>query len=127
MTLIATTAGSGSTATTALARPTRPTSPGALITVAGGPNATANIPGPRNDSADFYGIFLALAIIVVAIAVTRVVFGWRGGSTRASRPTGPAPAASPPEAGSTPPAPIAPGPIPPPPPPRGEATTPGSP
>ena len=60
------------------------TAPGSLITIIGGPNATANIPGPHNDSADFYGIVLALVAIVAAIAITRVVFGRRGGARRAS-------------------------------------------
>lgn len=81
------------TVTTLARHPTPPTTaPGALITINGGPNATANIPGPHNDSADFYGIFLALAVIVIAIAITRVVFGWRGGSRRASRRGGSGPA-----------------------------------
>ena len=72
------------TPTTVAHHPTLTTTPGALITIDGGPNATANIPGPHSDSADFYGIFLALLVIVAAIAITRVVFGWRGGSRRAS-------------------------------------------
>jgi hypothetical protein len=50
------------------------TAPGSVITIYGGPNATANIPGPHNDGADFYGIAAALAAILVAIAVTRLVF-----------------------------------------------------
>jgi hypothetical protein len=57
------------------APPTTPTTaPGSVITIFGGPNATANIPGPHNDGADFYGIGAALAAILVAIAVTRLVF-----------------------------------------------------
>ena len=56
------------------------TAPGSVITIIGGP-ATANIPGPHNDGADFYGIALVLLAIVVAIALTRVlVLRRRGGS-----------------------------------------------
>jgi hypothetical protein len=51
-----------------------------VITIVGGPSATANIPGPHEDGADFYGIILVLAAIVVAIVLTRVLFGRRGGS-----------------------------------------------
>ena len=51
-----------------------------MITIIGGPSATANVPGPHNDAADFYGIIVGLVAIVVAIAVTRVVFRRRGGS-----------------------------------------------
>ena len=69
-----------------------------MITITGGPNATANIPGPRNDAADFYGIAVALIAIMAAIALTRIVFGRRprGGrrppspSGPPTRPTGPA-------------------------------------
>ncbi len=109
------TATTNPTGTTLGRHPTPTTAPGALITLNGGPNATANIPGPHNDSADFYGIFVALAVIMIAIAITRVVFGWRGGSRRASRPGGPGPAAAP--------DPVDPAAQPP----RGEARTPGSP
>ncbi len=38
------------------------------------------IVGPHNDGADFYGIALGLLAIVVAIALTRLVFRRRGGS-----------------------------------------------
>jgi hypothetical protein len=72
-------------ATTPTSRPTAPTTaPGSVITITGGPNATANIPGPRSDAADFYGIVVALVVIVVAIVITRVAFGWRRGSRPAS-------------------------------------------
>jgi hypothetical protein len=37
--------------------------------------------GPHNDSSDFYGIALGLLAIVVAIALTRLVFRRRGGSS----------------------------------------------
>jgi hypothetical protein len=78
--------------TTGTTRPTPPTTaPGSVITITGGPNATANIPGPQNDAADFYGILVALAIIVVAIAITRVAFGRRRGTTPASEPRPPRP------------------------------------
>jgi hypothetical protein len=56
------------------------TGPGSVITIVGGPSATANIPGPHNDGADFYGIILVLAGIAAAIVLTRVLFGHRGGS-----------------------------------------------
>jgi hypothetical protein len=64
------------------------TAPGSVITIVGGPSATANIPGPRNDGADFYGIILVLVAIVAAIILTRVLFGRRGGSPGAGRPAG---------------------------------------
>ncbi len=60
------------------------TAPGSVITVTGGPAATANIPGPHSDAADFYGIIVALIAILGAIALTRVVFGSRTGSRRSS-------------------------------------------
>jgi hypothetical protein len=72
-------------APTPTTRPTAPTTaPGSVITITGGPNATANVPGPHSDAADFYGILVALVVIVVAIAITRVAFGWRRGSRPAS-------------------------------------------
>lgn len=109
------------TPTTVAHHPTPPTtSPGALITIDGGPNVTANIPGPHSDSADFYGIFLALLIIVAAIAITRVVFGWRGGARRASPSSDPDPSTAPSETAEA--AEAAPS-LPPPP---GGARTPGS-
>lgn len=49
-----------------------------MITIYGGPNATANIPGTHNDPADLYGIVVVLAVIVVAIALVRWLFGRRG-------------------------------------------------
>lgn len=67
------------------------------MTITGGPNATANIPGAHNDPADFYGIILGLAAILVAVAATRLIFRTRRGSGPRSRgpeeppPTGPAP------------------------------------
>lgn len=56
--------------------PTGPatTGPGSVITIIGGPNATANIPGPHSDPADFFGSALVLVLIVAAIALTRFVF-----------------------------------------------------
>ena len=79
---------------TPTARSTAPTTaPGSVITITGGPNATANIAGPRNDAADFYGIVVALVVIVVAIAITRVVFGWRTRIQAASEPAPVRPAA----------------------------------
>ena len=40
----------------------------------GGPTATANIPGPHNDAADFWGSGLVILVIIGAIALTRLVF-----------------------------------------------------
>ncbi|MGH9114575.1 MAG: hypothetical protein ACRDWW_01975 [Acidimicrobiales bacterium] len=54
------------------------TAPGSVITIVGGPNATANIPGPRQDPADFYGIFLVIAAVLVAVILARLLFH-RGG------------------------------------------------
>ena len=73
------------------------TSPGGVVTIKGGPGATGNIPGPHSDPADFFGIVLALAAIVVAIGLTRLVFRTRRDSgPRSTGPkeppaTGPAP------------------------------------
>ena len=53
---------------------------GAVITIDGGPNATARIVGPHNDPADFYGIVLVFLAIAVALFATRWLFGRRGGS-----------------------------------------------
>jgi hypothetical protein len=39
--------------------------------------------GPHNDSSDFYGFALGLVAIVVAIALTRLIFRRRGGSSSA--------------------------------------------
>jgi hypothetical protein len=69
---------SGTTVTTIPGVPT--TGPGAVITIDGGPNATANIVGPHNDPADFYGIILGLVAIIVAIILTRMIFRRTGGS-----------------------------------------------
>jgi hypothetical protein len=51
---------------------------GSIITIYGGPNATANIPGSHNDPADLYGIVLVLVVIFASIALARWVFGRRG-------------------------------------------------
>ena len=57
-----------------------------MITIYGGPNATANIPGSHSDPADLYGIILVLVVIFVAIALARWVFGRHGASgSRRSR------------------------------------------
>lgn len=45
-----------------------------MITIQGGPSATANIPGPHNDAADFWGSGLVILVIIGAIALTRLVF-----------------------------------------------------
>jgi hypothetical protein len=65
---------SGGTTTTATTA-----GPGQVITITGGPNATANIPGPHQDPADFYGIVLVALAIAVAVIATRWIFGRRGG------------------------------------------------
>jgi hypothetical protein len=52
---------------------------GAVITIDGGPNATASIPGAHNDPADLYGIVLVIAAIAVALFATRWLFGRSGG------------------------------------------------
>ena len=67
----------GSTSTTA----TTAVGPGQIITITGGPNATANIPGPQQDAADFYGIVLVILAIAVALFATRWIFG-RGARPR---------------------------------------------
>lgn len=48
---------------------------GVVITLGGGPNATANIPGPHSDPADLYGIVLVLLAIAFALIATRWLFG----------------------------------------------------
>lgn len=74
-----------------------PTGPGAVITVTGnGPNATANIVGPHNDAADLWGIVVVLAVILLAIASTRWLFGRVG--TGPPRPVA-GPPGPPPETG----------------------------
>lgn len=55
------------------------TLPSGVITIVGGPNATAPIVGPHNDAADFYGIILVGLGIALAVVVTRWVFGRRPG------------------------------------------------
>ncbi|MGH9054285.1 MAG: hypothetical protein ACRDYY_00205 [Acidimicrobiales bacterium] len=55
------------------------TAPGSVITIVGGPNATANIPGPRQDPADFYGIILVIVAVLVAVVLARLLFHRRGG------------------------------------------------
>lgn len=75
---------SGGPATTGAAPTTlaNPYGPGAVITIVGnGPNATANIVGPHNDASDLWGILVVLAVIFLAIAASRWIFG-RGGPGR---------------------------------------------
>ena len=61
---------------------TPPTTGGAgvVITIDGGPNATANIPGGHNDPADLYGIGAVLLAIAVVLIAARWLFGRRGGA-----------------------------------------------
>jgi hypothetical protein len=61
----------------AAATPTT-TLPGAVITIVGGPNATANIVGPHNDPADFYGIIAVAIAIALAILLARLLLARRG-------------------------------------------------
>ena len=53
--------------------------PGQVITIQGGPNATAPIPGAHQDPADLYGIVIVLIAIAVAIVAARWLFGRTGG------------------------------------------------
>ncbi|HEY3811368.1 MAG TPA: hypothetical protein VGL49_08030 [Acidimicrobiales bacterium] len=62
------------------------TAPGSVVTIYGGPTATANLVGAHNDPSDFYGIGLVLVAIVVAIGVTRLLFRRRGDSSIAEGP-----------------------------------------
>jgi hypothetical protein len=57
------------------------TAPGSVVTIIGGPNATTDQPGSHNDGSDFYGLALALVVILVAIALTRLVFRRPGGGS----------------------------------------------
>lgn len=61
------------------ATPTTVTS-GGVVTVKGGPYTTANIPGPAQDPADFYGIVVVFAAIFLAILAARWLFGRKGTS-----------------------------------------------
>jgi hypothetical protein len=54
-----------------------------VITIDGGPNATAHIVGPHNDPADLYGIVVVGLAIAVALIATRWLFG--RGAGRGSR------------------------------------------
>ncbi len=51
---------------------------GVEITIYGGPNATANIPGAQDDPADLFGIVAVFLAIGVAIVLARWIFGRRG-------------------------------------------------
>lgn len=46
-----------------------------VITIDGGPNATAHVIGPHNDPADLYGIVLVGLAIAFALVATRWLFG----------------------------------------------------
>lgn len=46
-----------------------------VITIDGGPNATARVIGPHNDPADLYGIVLVGLAIAAALVATRWLFG----------------------------------------------------
>ena len=74
------------------------TNPGGIVTIKGGPNATANIPGPHNDPADLFGIVVVLAAILLAIAATRLIFRTRQDSgPRSTGPEEPPPSGRAPE------------------------------
>lgn len=47
-----------------------------------GPNATSNLPGSQTDPADFWGIFLVLIGIALAIFLARWIFGRNGPAPR---------------------------------------------
>jgi hypothetical protein len=55
------------------AGPTSTTLQGTVVTDA----PVVRVPGPHNDGSDFYGIGLGLLAIVVAIALTRLLFRGR--------------------------------------------------
>lgn len=44
------------------------------MTITGGPSATANIPGPHTDPADFWGSALVILVIIGSIALARLAF-----------------------------------------------------
>jgi hypothetical protein len=58
---------------------------GGVVTVKGGPYTTANVPGPAQDPADFYGIILVVALMLVAILASRWLFGRKGSRRGAGR------------------------------------------
>ena len=64
--------------TTATSTPATTNPAGVEITLVGGPNATARIPGTHNDPADLYGIILVFAAIAFAILLARWLLGRRG-------------------------------------------------
>ena len=78
--LVVASTGTTVSVSTTLPGPTT-TGPGAVITINGGPNATANIVGgARTDPADFFGPGVALVVIVVAVFVTRFLFRRKRGA-----------------------------------------------
>jgi hypothetical protein len=56
-----------------------PSGPGAVVTVVGGPNVTAAIPGPQSDAIDLFGIIPVFLAIGAAIVGARWLFGRTGG------------------------------------------------
>jgi hypothetical protein len=54
------------------------TVPTGVITVDGGAAGTTNVPGQRQDAADFYGIIVVVLAIVFAVVATRFLFGRKG-------------------------------------------------
>ncbi len=77
-TLLSSNTGPPSTAGPATTVPPFTVGPG-VVTIEGGPNATAHIPGPQSDPADLYGIVLVVLAIAVALIATRWLFGRRSG------------------------------------------------
>lgn len=71
--LIAASAGPTGSSATSRPGPTT-TGPGAVITIDGGPNATAHIVGAQTDATDFFGLGVALVVIVGAVFLTRLLF-----------------------------------------------------
>ncbi|HET6916544.1 MAG TPA: hypothetical protein VFH56_10695 [Acidimicrobiales bacterium] len=66
-----------------------------MITIQGGPSATANIPGPHNDAADFWGSGLVILVIIGAIGLTRLVFRRPASSVEETRDETPDPSDTP--------------------------------
>ena len=71
-----------SSPSTTLSTPSSTSGVGVEITIDGGPNATANIPGAHNDPADLYGLVLVMLAIAVALFATRWLFGRRAPKSR---------------------------------------------
>ena len=62
------------------------TAPGSVVTIVGGPYSNPNVTGPHSDPFDFYGPVIALAAVVVAITLARLVFSRRGRDSHVEGP-----------------------------------------